>query len=65
MPAPTMPARTAAPTAGASAAPSWDRKELAEIEKKIATMIAVIEDGDYVRGHDGSVARAGGPLGRA
>ena len=27
-----------------------DRKELAEMEKKIATMIAVIEDGGYVRG---------------
>ena len=27
-----------------------DRKELAEIEKKIATMIAAIEDGGYVRG---------------
>ena len=27
-----------------------DRKELAEVEKKIATMIAVIEDGGYVRG---------------
>ena len=27
-----------------------DRKELAEVEKKIAAMIAVIEDGGYVRG---------------
>ncbi len=27
-----------------------DRKELAEVETKIATMIAVIEDGGYVRG---------------
>jgi DNA invertase Pin-like site-specific DNA recombinase len=27
-----------------------DRKELAQVEKKIATMIAVIEDGGYVRG---------------
>ncbi len=27
-----------------------DRKELAEVEKKIATMISVIEDGGYVRG---------------
>ena len=27
-----------------------DRRELAEIEKKIATMIAAIEDGGYVRG---------------
>ena len=27
-----------------------DRKELAEVEKKIASMIAVIEDGGYVRG---------------
>ena len=27
-----------------------DRKELADIEKKIAAMIAVIEDGGYVRG---------------
>ena len=27
-----------------------DRKELAEVEKKIAAMIAVIEDGGYIRG---------------
>ena len=27
-----------------------DRRELAEVEKKIATMISVIEDGGYVRG---------------
>ena len=27
-----------------------DRKELADIEKKIATMVAVIEDGGYARG---------------
>ena len=27
-----------------------DRKELAQVEKKIASMIAVIEDGGYVRG---------------
>ena len=27
-----------------------DRKELAQVEKKIAAMIAVIEDGGYVRG---------------
>ena len=27
-----------------------DRKELADVEKKIASMIAVIEDGGYVRG---------------
>ncbi len=27
-----------------------DRKELAEIGKKIATMVAVIEDGGYARG---------------
>ena len=27
-----------------------DRKELAQVEKKIATMIGVIEDGGYVRG---------------
>jgi len=27
-----------------------DRKELADVEKKIAAMIAVIEDGGYVRG---------------
>ena len=32
------------------ASSATDHKELADMEKKIATMIAVIEDGGYVRG---------------
>ncbi len=34
-----------------------DRKELADIEKRIKAMVAVIEDGAYVRGN-GAHARA-------
>ncbi len=41
-----------------------DRKELAEVEKKITSMIAVIKDGGYVRGLGGPVMRVGSALGR-
>ena len=45
-----MPRRPTVSTGSAAPTGAGDRRELAEIEKKIATMIAAIEDGGYVRG---------------